>query len=162
MAKSKDRGYDQRKGYSRDSRDSREYDEEGYSEKYGYSPKYASRSPRSPRSPPPMRYDERLSADKGGCCSVPKLLVFLIFLGGGLGAFFGLVDLETIESWFGGGSSGSPIGGGGGGDTPTEDDTPAPVYEFMQCADGAECCNGLTSNCDLRVNEMLYATVHNA
>mmetsp|Transcript_17309 Transcript_17309/g.22914 ORF Transcript_17309/g.22914 Transcript_17309/m.22914 type:complete len:391 (-) Transcript_17309:253-1425(-) len=37
-------------------------------------------------------------------------------------------------------------------------------YEFMQCPEGAnigECCNGLESNCGLRVDEMMFATGHN-
>jgi len=37
-------------------------------------------------------------------------------------------------------------------------------YEFMQCAEFTqlgECCNGLESNCDLRVNELMFAKAHN-
>ena len=40
-------------------------------------------------------------------------------------------------------------------------------FQFIQCNTGnstsAEmCCNGLTSNCDMRVNKILFATMHNA
>jgi len=40
-------------------------------------------------------------------------------------------------------------------------------FQFMQCStgnssNGEMCCNGLTSNCDLRVNQLLFATMHNA
>ena len=36
------------------------------------------------------------------------------------------------------------------------------TYEFMQCKKGKTCCNGLNDICDLRVDEILYATAHNA
>ena len=35
-------------------------------------------------------------------------------------------------------------------------------YMFIQCDGGGECCNGNALNCDLRINEMAFATVHNA
>jgi len=36
-------------------------------------------------------------------------------------------------------------------------------FTFMQCPDeGRECCNGLESNCKLRLNEMFFAVAHNA
>ena len=35
-------------------------------------------------------------------------------------------------------------------------------YMFIQCDEGGECCNGNALNCDLRLNEMAFATVHNA
>lgn len=40
-------------------------------------------------------------------------------------------------------------------------------YEFIRCSaetifsEGVECCNGLEGNCDMRVNEILFATLHN-
>mmetsp|Transcript_778 Transcript_778/g.1469 ORF Transcript_778/g.1469 Transcript_778/m.1469 type:complete len:225 (+) Transcript_778:563-1237(+) len=34
------------------------------------------------------------------------------------------------------------------------------VPTFMRCADGEECCNGSSSNCDLRLNEMMFGMVH--
>lgn len=45
--------------------------------------------------------------------------------------------------------------------------TPAPSatpgYTFMQCdSDKSDCCNGLEGICDLRANEVMYATLHNA
>mmetsp|Transcript_15210 Transcript_15210/g.31011 ORF Transcript_15210/g.31011 Transcript_15210/m.31011 type:complete len:423 (-) Transcript_15210:163-1431(-) len=36
------------------------------------------------------------------------------------------------------------------------------VPTFMRCADGEECCNGSSSNCDLRLNEMMFGMVHNS
>lgn len=41
-----------------------------------------------------------------------------------------------------------------------EEDT-KPTYPFMQCKKDRECCNGMDI-CDLRVDEILYATSHNA
>ncbi|CAB9514797.1 integral membrane protein [Seminavis robusta] len=39
---------------------------------------------------------------------------------------------------------------------------PAP-FTFRQCSDNATlCCNGLENACDLRINEVMLATVHNA
>jgi hypothetical protein len=43
----------------------------------------------------------------------------------------------------------------------------APVFEFNQCigeggGNSNACCNGLSTNCDLRMNEIMYAGVHNA
>jgi hypothetical protein len=35
-------------------------------------------------------------------------------------------------------------------------------FNFMQCPETGECCNGLQSNCDLRPDEMMWAFVHNA
>lgn len=116
-----------------------------------------------------MRYAEQKSAGGGCCCSIPKILIFLLFLGGGLGAVFGFVSLEDLENFFTGAKSSddggnSNNGGGGdgndGGDTQPQDPVP---YSFMQCpTDGGSCCNGLESNCDLNVNEAMYAFVHNA
>ena len=59
-----------------------------------------------------------------------------------------------------GGSSQS--GGNNEGDSPTA----APAgYQFNQCADQTDlttCCNGLDGICDLGVDEILWATSHNA
>jgi hypothetical protein len=47
---------------------------------------------------------------------------------------------------------------------PTASPTPKPAdYVFMQCEDETQnCCNGLDTICDLRVDEIFYASVHNA
>jgi hypothetical protein len=40
-------------------------------------------------------------------------------------------------------------------------------YEFIRCraetiyGERVECCNGLEGNCDMRINEVLFATLHN-
>ena len=41
-------------------------------------------------------------------------------------------------------------------------DYPEDFFQFNQCKGEDECCNGLTSNCALRVNELMFATLHNA
>jgi hypothetical protein len=47
-------------------------------------------------------------------------------------------------------------------DNPLDSGVPNGGYQFHQCQDESNCCNGLDSICDLRANEILYAGVHNA
>jgi len=46
-----------------------------------------------------------------------------------------------------------------------EEPTAAPAYQFMQCDPNntgrSDCCNGLEGACDLRADEIMYATLHN-
>ena len=35
-------------------------------------------------------------------------------------------------------------------------------FDFNQCGNETDCCNGLINTCDLRINEIMFATVHNA
>jgi hypothetical protein len=59
-----------------------------------------------------------------------------------------------------GGTGSSGCGGGEVGVT-TDATTASPAYQFIQCEDnGQACCNGLNTNCSLRANEILYATLH--
>ena len=119
-----------------------------------------------------MTYDEhRSNLDKGGgCLSVlPKLAIFFLCLGLTFGLVFGFVDLEKINSVINNGGSGGGTGTSTDDNTPatddattTDDNTNQAPYVFNQCPSDGECCNGLPSNCDLRPNEMLWATVHNA
>jgi|EP00979_Chaetoceros_neogracilis_P017450 hypothetical protein len=98
----------------------------------------------------------------GSCCSCTKFLIFVLFLGASVGVVFGFVDIEQIENLFSGGSN-SGSGGGDSGDGGNSGGTDEPAFSFMQCPDnGDPCCNGLQSNCDLKVNEIMFATVHNA
>ena len=39
---------------------------------------------------------------------------------------------------------------------------PEGTFRFDQCPNNGSCCNGLSTNCDLKVDEILFATVHNA
>lgn len=82
--------------------------------------------------------------------------------------------LPNYNATGGSGSSSNSGGGGGsgannGGTTTSPEETvsptASPTYGFMQCSnpnDPTTCCNGLETNCDLRVNEIMYATLHNA
>lgn len=67
------------------------------------------------------------------------------------------------------GSNSDSTGGGGIGSVSGSSPTPSPTernrYEFMQCADpqSTGCCNGLDNGfCDLRVDQVMYASSHNA
>lgn len=101
--------------------------------------------------------------DRQHCCTTKTkcviLLLVLLLIGGAAGVVFGIFDMETVKSWFGLGSDDGSNGGSSNGD-PQE----ATPYDFWQCpaADTGDCCNGLESICDLRVNQVLFATVHNA
>jgi hypothetical protein len=44
----------------------------------------------------------------------------------------------------------------------TCDSCPLEPFVYDQCPKNAACCNGLGSNCNLPMNEFLFATVHNA
>eukprot|EP00814_Leptocylindrus_danicus_P017121 CAMPEP_0116018654 /NCGR_PEP_ID=MMETSP0321-20121206/8773_1 /TAXON_ID=163516 /ORGANISM="Leptocylindrus danicus var. danicus, Strain B650" /LENGTH=354 /DNA_ID=CAMNT_0003489081 /DNA_START=340 /DNA_END=1404 /DNA_ORIENTATION=- len=48
--------------------------------------------------------------------------------------------------------------------SPIAEDLPYLNYDFIQCPDDLSqpCCNGLSSNCVKRVNEIMFATSHNA
>jgi hypothetical protein len=66
----------------------------------------------------------------------------------------------SVSKIDGAGSSG---GGGGEVDVTTDAPTASPAYQFIPCEDnGQACCNDLNTNCSLRANEILYATLHNA
>ena len=104
------------------------------------------------------------------CCTWPKVIIAAVVLIGGGIAVWQLAPIDSaIErviptfnntgSGSGNSVSNSPVG------DPTAAPTDEPEYEFMQCADpfGDDCCNGLDGGfCDLRVNEIMYASSHNA
>ncbi len=102
------------------------------------------------------RYDRKMrDAHKGGgCCSFYKFVLFLLFLGGALAVLFGFIDIEEVRNFFS--NTVDNATGGGGGDDNSQ------AVPFMRCPANGECCNGLESNCDLKFNELMYATVHNA
>jgi hypothetical protein len=112
-------------------------------------------------------YDTRDRYDKPPVCTKMKLLVcifLLVTLGGAAGIVYAIFGLETIKSWFGLDNASTLNTGGGGGDDNGNGGGNATAYQFMQCPVTGEgdCCNGLESNCALKVNEIMYATVHNA
>lgn len=111
--------------------------------------------------------------DKKSCCTWPKivLLVILLAVAGVLIWKFAPVD-EAIDSVLPSFNS-TPADNTGGGDdggsvavgptSPTESPVEDPSYQFNICQDptSSSCCNGLDTICDLRVDEVLYATLHN-
>jgi hypothetical protein len=114
------------------------------------------------------------------CCTWSRiiLLVLVLAVSGVLIWKFAPVDeaINSILPSYNSTNGGSTDNGGGTGGTGSgndnnnvagEMDTPAPTnnptYPFMQCgADSEDCCNGLDTICDLRADEILYATLHNA
>ncbi|KAG7359961.1 hypothetical protein IV203_035059 [Nitzschia inconspicua] len=117
---------------------------------------------------------QRKDDDGGGgsCCTWPRIILMVIVLAvsGILIWQFAPVD-EAINSilptYNNTGSSsnveGPSTGGSNEGGSTTVAPTESPQYQFIQCDDdGQPCCNGLNSNCNLRVNEILYAMPHNA
>ncbi len=106
------------------------------------------------------QYDRKMreQSKKGGCCSFYKFILFILFLGGALAVIFGFVDIEQIQNFFQ-----NSIGGDGGtGGTGGDGDDGVVALPFMRCPENGDCCNGLETNCKLRVDEVFYASVHNA
>ena len=112
--------------------------------------------------------DHKRTQEEDRCCSFSKLAVFILFLGMTFGLVFGLLDLDKINNAINNGGSGNNTNNNG---TSTVNDDSINAnddggnleqYEFMQCPNSGDCCNGLQSNCDLRPNQLLWATVHNA
>lgn len=102
------------------------------------------------------------------CCLILLVIVILLAIGGVLVYFFApwqdVVDKVELPSWLGGGGD-----DGGMDDNTTMAPTAAPTntplfdYQFIQCTDmNGTCCNGLEEICDLGVDDILWATSHNA
>jgi len=102
------------------------------------------------------------------CCTWPKIIfmVLVAVVGTILIWRFAPIDkaIDSVLPTFN--NTGGDSGGSTGGESvprptlaPTQDGT----FDFMQCQDPSRnCCNGLDSICDLGVDDILYATVHNA
>mmetsp|Transcript_9450 Transcript_9450/g.28195 ORF Transcript_9450/g.28195 Transcript_9450/m.28195 type:complete len:403 (+) Transcript_9450:171-1379(+) len=118
--------------------------------------------------------------EKESFCTWPRILVLVVLLivGGVCVWWFVPWDdtinkvLNNVEGDDDNESSGNngAIGGNGVPNTiiPLREATlapsVAPKYDFIQCNPEdtqSNCCNGLEGLCDLRVNEILYATLHN-
>ena len=69
--------------------------------------------------------------------------------------------LPTFNNTGGGQSNAGPTTGTSPSPAPSANEVE--VYEFMQCESTDEdCCNGLDNICDLGVDDIMYATLHNA
>mmetsp|Transcript_25592 Transcript_25592/g.59981 ORF Transcript_25592/g.59981 Transcript_25592/m.59981 type:complete len:399 (-) Transcript_25592:290-1486(-) len=112
--------------------------------------------------------------EKKTCCTWPRIFSFVLLLAvacfliwffepwnnvGKIGGSNGVnVDIDIS----GGETTGSDGGGGGDSVQPPPPTTTEPAgYEFTQCDTPGRCCNGLDGACDLRADEILYATLHN-
>ena len=103
-----------------------------------------------------------------GTVAWPKIVLLAVgvIVGGILIWKFAPIDeaINSVLPTFN--NTGSGYFGGGGGGSILSPPTQAPTdlqYEFMQCQDPTRnCCNGLDTICDLGVDDILYASVHNA
>jgi len=111
----------------------------------------------------------RKREEKKSCCTWPRIFLLVVVLA--ISAFL----VWWFEPWKDFSETANNIGqtvgiGDSGGDRPqtlkpaTLAPTPAPEFKFNQCngeSDIGDCCNGLPGLCDLRADEILYATLHN-
>ena len=111
--------------------------------------------------------------EKKSCCTWPLILIFVLSLA--IAAFL----VWWFEPWKKSGQdAANDIDSSDPWDSwipetlePALKGTPAPTetppFQFMQCdpdntnTGQADCCNGLEGICDLRANEIMYATLHN-
>ena len=109
------------------------------------------------------------------CCTWPRILLLVVLLAVAGVCIWKFVPWDdTINNVL----DQVPIPGGsddsdsitnnnndGNNDSNSNEVKPVVMYEFIQC-DGngqtsGDCCNGLEGICDLRADEILYATLHN-
>jgi len=128
-----------------------------------------------------------MANEKKTCCTCRRALLFVVLLGvaGAAGVLiWQFLPEDTINDLKGifpnstddasdttgddGGNGSTGEGGGGGGqiDNDGSSTTTPTGYQYFQCSDNNldNCCNGLDTPgvCDLRLDEMLFATAHNA
>ena len=117
--------------------------------------------------------------EKESCCTWPRILLLVILL-----IVAGLLVWKLVpwDDTINDALNKVPIPGDNSGNYGTDEDsgipnklttlyptvspTPASTqYQFMQCdpenTGQTDCCNGLEGICDLRVDEVMYATLHN-
>ena len=125
------------------------------------------------------------SPPRPNCCGWKAATLFLIFVAVALVLAWQIMPAEDIvskyipqfdepENPYTGPEAGVPSADGGEnegdiniGSMPDEDDdnnnsAGLTVPSFMQCPEGTLCCNGSASNCNLRVDQMMFGLVHNA
>ena len=132
--------------------------------------KKAKRDPLDPSQRPSGRRRERSRREIAQSCAKKyfcPIFFFFAILGVAFGVIFGIIPVDHFKNLFGFEVPSFGDGGTGGTtgkktDSPTVSPTPPPPVDFMRCPENGECCNGLESNCDLRPNEIMWATVHNA
>lgn len=112
--------------------------------------------------------------EKQSCCSWPRIILLVVLLAvcGVLIWKFAPIDeaIDTVLPDFSNTTNNGGSGNSGGGGNDIDDlnpptDAPIESYGFMQCQDPSStaCCNGLDGGvCNLRVDQAMFATVHNA
>lgn len=99
-----------------------------------------------------------------GCCSWPRFIILVILLavaGVLIWLFVPEDSVKDIVPQPNVPTATEPAAAPGDNSEPTA----APVdnsYQFMQCQDMNNCCNGLEEICDLGVDDILWAMSHNA
>jgi len=111
------------------------------------------------------RDSENKDEEEKSCCTWPKVvvLVLVVVVGGILIWRFAPIDkaVDNILPTFN--NTGANSDNAFGGTSPTPAPTRREKFDFMRCRDPAvNCCNGLDTICDLGVDDILYASVHNA
>lgn len=99
-----------------------------------------------------------------GCCSWPRFIVLVIILAvaGVLIYLFVPFDASAAQNLIPQPTVSPATEPTGSAGEPTAAPGVEISYEFMQCQDMSNCCNGLEEICDLGVDEILWATSHNA
>jgi len=97
------------------------------------------------------------------CCVISIVIVVILVAAGLCVYFFGPWDSVLNKMNLPGDSNNEGGGGNGSAPAPSPTKTPLFTYQFIQCADpSSNCCNGLEEICNLGVNDILWATSHNA
>ena len=107
--------------------------------------------------------------ESGSCfkrCCCP-MAVFVIIFGAAFVVIFGLIPIDNFQNLFGWeipffGGKKNEDNEGDRTDPPTLSPTDPSQFSPMLCPENGECCNGLASICDLKPNEIVWPTVHNA
>ena len=114
------------------------------------------------------RRSRKREQDTSSCCTLPRIILLTVTL---IVAAFLIWWFEPWKDFIGTASNGDQNQGGLRPATltpqwiPTESPTPAPKFQFNKCdpqSGVGNCCNGLEGLCDLRADQIMYGTLHNA
>jgi len=107
--------------------------------------------------------------EKKSCCTWPRIFLLVVILAISAFLIYWFEPWKKVDEII----SNGPAGSFNGDDrpeilnpnqTPTLAPTPTPGFRFNQCepeSNPGDCCNGLEGLCDLRADEVMYATLHN-
>ena len=95
------------------------------------------------------------------CCTWPVLVITAILLAGAgvlIWQFAPINEaIQVVVDGFGDSSAPTPVP-----NPNSPPPTPISAFQFNQCTTTDDCCNGLDTICDLKVNEVLFAGTHNS